>query len=67
MLVRFRVGKPSAVTFDIGVFQMRPPSICPPPMLSLVQEQVVIITGLRAGTASDRYACAVGRTMPTEE
>ncbi len=27
MLVRFCVGKPSAVTFDIGVFQMRPPSI----------------------------------------
>jgi len=36
-------------------------------MLSLVQEQAVIITGIRAGTASDCYACAVGRTMPTEE
>ena len=40
---------------------------CPPPMLSLVQEQAVIITGIRAGTASDCYACAVGRTMPTED
>ena len=40
---------------------------CPPPMLSLVQEKAVIITGIRAGTASDCYACAVGRTMPTED
>ena len=39
----------------------------PPPMLSLIQEKAVIITGIRAGTASDCYACAVGRTIPTED
>ena len=36
-------------------------------MLSLIQEQAVIITGIRAGTASDCYACAVRQTMPTED
>jgi len=36
-------------------------------MLSLVQEQAVIITRIRAGTASDCYAYAGRRTMPTED